>query len=435
MLRCSWQALFVGAMSFWSCLAGPAWQGSIGVMAAELEIVSETVLSTNGSTRGSAYGSASKIVTLGDKTHVAWLDTKSATMIQTYHHGTGDWLPAVHVGSGLDNHGGPALCADSRGYLHIVFGPHHGPLQHCRSERPNDASAWVRLPEFGDHATYPSLICGDDDTLYCAYRGRTAPLKLMFQRRPAGGEWSEPMVVVDAGVSDGYTQFGNCLCFGDGGALHLAFHVYDLHPAAGKAVGHLQSPDGGETWALADGTPVRLPYTPDQPGWVAASPDRDMRCWSVDCDPDGNPFLCVIRYRPKPSAVEVWSFEDGTWVSNDLGPVLAAHSEGLQATDAVHCLDDSGNLYVAAAVTGSGGWGHPTNETVLLVSSDRGKTFEVLSVPKPGSVAASWLPNLERRTGHNLVELPHLLYTYGAVGEGCAPPDVTEIRLVTLGRK
>ena len=415
-----------------SCLIGGLAKGGVDVAAASIEVASEKALSTRGSTRGTAYSMSNKIVTLGDKTHVAWLDTKSATMIQTFDHSTDEWLPAVHVGSGKDNHGGPALVADSKGYLHIVFGPHGGPFQYCRSERPNDASSWLKMPEFGDRGTYPSLICGKDDTLYIAYRGGSAPCKLLFQRKPAGGEWTEPVVLVDAAVPGGYTQYSNALCFGPDGTIHLAFHVYDLHPAGGKAVGHLQSRDGGVTWTLADGSPVELPYTPHDPGWVVKGPELDMRCANVDCDPDGNPYLTVSTFKPSPSRADIWRFVDGAWERIELAPLLRQLGYGPRVGAEPLCFDGNGNLYVALTVSKDGKWGDPTNEVLVLYSEDRGEHFQVLGASTPSPEASNWLPSLERRTGHNLVSVPHLLYTHGGPGEGCTPPDLTEIRLVKL---
>jgi len=38
----------------------------------------------------------------------------------------------------------------------------------------------------------------------------------------------------------------------------------------------------------------------------------------------------------------------------------------------------------------------------------------------------------ERRTGHNKVDVPNLVYTHGDQGEGCSPDVQTEIRFVSL---
>ena len=83
------------------------------------------VLSRAGSTRATAYPMSAKIVTWKDRTHVAWQRAADhATWITTLDLATDKWSKRVHLGPGDDNHGGPALTVDSRGCLHVVFGPH-----------------------------------------------------------------------------------------------------------------------------------------------------------------------------------------------------------------------------------------------------------------------------------------------------------------------
>ena len=127
-----------------------------------LRVSSETVLSTTGSTRASFYPASCKLLTLGDKTHITWLDAVSEIMVRTFDHATGELLPAVHVGTGADNHSGAAMCADSEGYIYMVFGPHHGDFQFARSAQPNDSSEWdaPRLRDQG-HVSQPGMRRGD----------------------------------------------------------------------------------------------------------------------------------------------------------------------------------------------------------------------------------------------------------------------------------
>ena len=98
------------------------------------------VLSERGCGRATAYEKSNKIVTIGDKTHVSWLDTekgKFLVKIQTLDRGTGEWSAVYTVGQAFDNHGGPALTCDNSGYLHIVYYPHHHPFRYRRSVRTN----------------------------------------------------------------------------------------------------------------------------------------------------------------------------------------------------------------------------------------------------------------------------------------------------------
>lgn len=400
-----------------------------------LKAKATVTLSTAGSTRATAYVMSSKILTLGGKTHVAWLDSGSKTMIQTYDRTTGKFGPVVHVGTGKDNHGGPAMCADSEGYLHIVFGPHHGPFQFARSARPNDASEWEALPEFGDHGTYPSLVCDREDTLHICYRGMPTPPKLMYQRRPKDGDWSEPRALVDASVPGGYTQYGNSLTVAPDGSLHLSYHIYDVHPAAGKAVGHMKSADGGETWTLADGTALALPVTPDMDAFVEHRPDLDMRAGNVVCDAQSRPYFMAGHYETTPKTAKLWRWREEGWQSFDLQPLIEPLMPDAQLAFGTASFDPQGNLYLAGAASKHAKWGDPTNHVFLLYSEDLGDDFDVLQVSPSDAAISNWLPNFERAVGHNAFDVPMLLYTHGVPGEGCTPPDLTEVRLVIFERQ
>lgn len=68
-------------------------------------------LSDHGCGRATAYSKSNKIVTLGTKTHAAWLDSqdgKFRVRIRTLDRATGRWSPVVTVGEAFDNHGGSA---------------------------------------------------------------------------------------------------------------------------------------------------------------------------------------------------------------------------------------------------------------------------------------------------------------------------------------
>ena len=89
------------------------------------------LLSDHGCGRATAYGDCNKIISLQDKTHVAWLDSVAEgfrVRTRTLDRKTNQWSPTYTVGEAYDNHGGPALTVDSLGYLHIVYYPHHHPL-------------------------------------------------------------------------------------------------------------------------------------------------------------------------------------------------------------------------------------------------------------------------------------------------------------------
>jgi hypothetical protein len=391
-------------------------------------------LSEGGSTRATLYAMSNKIVTIGGKTHVSWLDWLADTMIVTYDHDTGEITEPVLIGSGVDNHAGPAMCADSEGYLYVVFGPHHGPFQFARSARPNDASEWEALPEFGLKATYPSLVCDSEDTLHIAYRGGDVPCRVMYQRRPADGEWTEPRELVSAAVPDGYTQFGNALTVAADGSLHLAFHIYDFHPKGGKAHGHMLSRDGGESWMLMDGTTVELPVRQDQPELlVQASGDLDVRASNPVCDDQSRPYYMTTQYRPENDTL-LWSWREDGWQSKPLRPIVAESVDFSPSfVQGVTCSWSDGRLYLAVACGTSPSWGNPTNEVFLLTSDDYGETFAVQQLSETDPDLPNWGPSLERPVGHNSFDVPMLIWTHGERGSGVADETTTEVILGILG--
>ncbi len=120
------------------------------------------LLSREGSGRATGYAEANKIVTVGLRTHLAWLDSPKTgfkVRIQTLDHQLGVWSPVYEIGEAHDNHGGPALTRDEEGYLHLVYFPHHHSMRYRQSSRPNDASEWTEEIRFGENLTYPTLLC------------------------------------------------------------------------------------------------------------------------------------------------------------------------------------------------------------------------------------------------------------------------------------
>ncbi|MDP7050839.1 MAG: hypothetical protein QF600_02855, partial [Verrucomicrobiota bacterium] len=84
------------------------------------------LLSKQGCGRASGYAEANKIITAKGKTHVAWIDSPPEgfrVRVATLNQKTGKWSPTYTVGQAKDNHGGPALTMDSKGYLHIAYFP------------------------------------------------------------------------------------------------------------------------------------------------------------------------------------------------------------------------------------------------------------------------------------------------------------------------
>lgn len=398
-------------------------------------------LSAQGSGRATGYAETNKIVTEGERTHVAWLDSVPGgfrARVRTLDRASGEWSPVVTLGRAHDNHGGPALTTDSRGFLHTVFGPHHHPFIYRRSRRPNDASEWHDAVRFGERLTYPTLVCGPDDTLYltCRRSFRDRPWRVeLWTKRPGEG-WSGPRGILRSRYP-GYAHFQEALAWGqDHRTLHLLcrFHEKSDDEAYGRiqTVGYLRSRDFGETWERRDGSRVELPASADdvevlERGGVDA--DRILRAGGFATDPGGRPHgIYSVREGGRGRVFVAVPGDDGAWEREDLSGYLPEEyadrdlvmpggltftAEGRRVVVATlqHPQDDEKT------------WGHPTNEVVRLAwpagtaAGDRGEvSFDLWS--EPDAQRANWLPNIERSAGHHEVpEAPGIIHTVGPPGE------------------
>ena len=399
-------------------------------------------LSTNGSTRASAYAMSNKIITAKGKTFVTWLDRVADVRIATYDAAKKTWAGPALVGKGVDNHSGPALTMDSRGYLYVAYGPHHGPFQFRRSKRPYDAAEWGPVQRFGLKATYPSLVCAPDDTLHGTYRGGPKSWLLMYQRKPKDGRWTRPRVLFDPGGTYTYTQYGNPLAVARDGTLHLGFHVYtEKRPLTGRgrALGYLRSRDGGRSWETADGVAVDLPAGPKTPCFIEHGPTLNLRIGNLVLDGAGRPWLLAWHLARRPRTVLLWHHDGVRWVSRDLLPAVQRRLPACELAMGTMTFDRDGVLYVAAVVRKTGGsdktwFGHPSKEVVLMTSRNRGKTFRVLPISTPDPTLPSWLPSIERPFGAKPIGVPSFLYTHGNIGTygDCKSGGGTEVHFVRL---
>ena len=388
------------------------------------------LLSEHGCGRATAYADANKIITLQDKTHVAWLDSITEgfrVRIRTLDRKTNRWSPTYTVGEAYDNHGGPALTVDSLGYLHIVYYPHHHPFRYRRSVRPNDASEWGDEVQFGERCTYPTMVCGSDDTLYLTGRENRGdqPWYVNLYIKPPNAPWGEPIPLFQDDKG-GYVRFQQALLWGqDHRTLHLTLWIFDENRA--YTVGYLRSPDSGRTWERADGTPVLLPATRETVTLIDTK-HRDLRFGSIAVDGESTPYVlystCPSFALPSQAWV-VWLDGAGKWCRRSLTDELPKEWKGwsLAMDGAIHIAPD-GQIFIVLALmkpetVSEGNWGHKSAEIVGMQASDiRGK-FSVGLLSKPDMTVPHWLPNLERPTGHNRVDVPGVMYTAGVTGEGC----------------
>jgi len=394
------------------------------------------LLSATGCGRATGYAEANKIVTLGDKTHVCWLDSVPEgfrTRIRTLDRRTGRWSPVYTLGEAHDNHGGPALTVDSEGFLHVVYYPHHHPFRYRRSTRPNDASRWDEEIEFGQRCTYPTLVCGPDDTLYLSCRrsfGRQ-PWQVELWAKPPGGRWEGPTPIARSRHT-GYAHFQESLVWSpDHRLLHLACRIHEKSDkeAYGRiqTVGYMVSDDFGATWRRSDGSRIELPATAQTIDVIASGGvdrGRVLRAGAIAVDAQGTPHVIYTATENGRSETFVAAPQgDGRWRRRSVSQSLPEQWKdwNLMMPGGM-TLNPRGELIVAATVQQARAeedtWGHRTNEVVRLVSADRGETFSFELVSPPDRTVSHWLPNIEKPTGHNAIPVrPGIIYTAGPPGE------------------
>ncbi len=397
------------------------------------------VISQEGSGRATSYGEANKIVTLGDKTHVAWLDAIAEgfrVRIRTLDRRTGEWSPVVNVGDAMDNHGGPALTADSQGYLHIIYYPHHRPFRYRRSLRPNDASAWGPEIQFGESLSYPVVLCAPDDTLILTcrryYLDKSQPNEVELWKKTPGGEWQRQQTILRSRTLQ-YAHFQESMAWGaDGKTIHLSCRIYETSPKEGETpfqtVGYLMSPDLGKTWQRRDGTTVSLPANADTVDILASgggSTGRALYAGPLAVNQAGVPYL-LYSSRNKDGARTYLCSPDasGGWTQRDMHTFLpdAWRSYDLAMVGAV-TFSQSGRGTVVASVVKLGpgeiDWAHPSSEIARFWSDDGMATFKSEILQPTNPAVSHWMPNLERATGHHAIpHEPGIISIAGPAGAG-----------------
>lgn len=404
--------------------------GPIGF--AQVPFSKRFLLSVDGCGRATGYAEANKIVTRDGKTHVAWLDSVEEgfrVRVRTLDHASGDWSPPVTVGEGYDNHGGPALTMDAEGYLHIAYYPHHHPMRYRRSVKPNDASEWTEVEEFGARTTYPTLVCGKEGTLYCACReSGDGPWHSNLYVKKPGGTWEGPRSIM-VSQQGGYSHFMEALAWGpDQQTLHLSTRIYSGKPGRGHTVGYMRSHDGGETWENSRGEAIALPATADTIDVVASAGEDEgagLRAGSIAVDGNNVPCILYSDYDGKPT--EAWLARpdgEGGWEKRPLLPHLPEKLAGYGLlTPGVVSIGQDGLFHIALTAVDrrddpeASLWGHLTNEVVWMELASFDGEIASRVVSEVDRETPAWLPNVERPTGHNVVDEPGLIYTVGERGE------------------
>ena len=397
-------------------------------------------MSRNGSGRATAYAKTNKIITHDGKTHVAWLDSDNGTFmvrIRTLDNSTNLWSKAYDIGTGYDNHGGPSLAIDSNGHLHVVYGPHHGPLCYRKTVRANDASQWTDEIKFGERLTYPSLMVGSDNTLIvvCRMSYPDKPWCVVRHIKKPGEPWSGAKVLL-TGDERGYSQFHVSLAWGpQHKTLHFATRMYGDNPRWGYKVGYMKSNDMGETWKTHTGTSIQMPANRRTIGTIYTTPKehRDKHASGsavagglVSVDKSNVPHVLFHTlkddHRLPHQAWIATPNKKGEWnrmLLNDR--IDVCRSTDSLSTPGGFSIANDGSWNLAFTMTidpesAESPFGVSQNEVVWARSTDHGKTFQSKQLSSKTNDVPDWLPNIERSTGFNRVEKPAVIFTSGIKG-------------------
>jgi hypothetical protein len=294
-------------------------------------------------------GTGNKIITHEGKTHVAWLDSTEEgffARIRTLDRDTGEWSLVTTLGEANGNHGRPAITMDSLGYLHTVYGIHHNAVPYRRSLRPNDASEWTDERVFGSGMTYPTLICGPDDTLYLT--GRYGWEGVGMYAKPPGKDWEERGLIIR--VLEGcfsYAAFHSGLMWSpDRSVLHLSASTYQSkteqsnHWGQIQSANYMRSPDSGKTWERADGTSIELPATSETMDVLAAGESLNAKpgirnLGAMVVDSTGRPYVVYLHYNMEPPGQTFMVTPDanGNWQHLPLQEAIQKNWPGYAAVD------------------------------------------------------------------------------------------------------
>lgn len=394
------------------------------------------LLSSEGCGRATGYAEANKIISWGRKTHVHWLDSPDEgfrVMIKTYDHQNKSWSPSYVVGEGYDNHGGAALAVDSQGHLHMVYYPHHHEMRYRKSSRPNDASEWEEEIHFGERCTYPTLVCGKDDTLYftCRRSYKDKKWQLEFWSKAPNKNWEGPIPIVES-QHLAYAHFQESLTWSaDHSTLHLLCRIHEKTDDNGygriQTVGYMKSQDFGKSWMDAKANPLILPVSSssiDQIDKGGLDFDRILRVGSLAVSDQGRVFLVYSLQETDGSSFLVSIDQEGNKTTQVLNSFLPTEYKDWHLVMPGNiCFNKKGELFIVAQIQNVGTnnihktWGHASNEVVLLHSKDQGQTFSFQLISAFNPDLPNWLPSIERPTGHNQIEnQPFILFTSGNKG-------------------
>ena len=440
---------------------------SLALLEPSLALGREQVLLSEEGSVAATRGTGNKIITHGGKRFVAWMDKRGAgfvSIIKALDLSSGKWSPEYVIGVAKSDHGRPALTLDSQGYLHTVYGIHQDRVPYRRSVRPLDASEWTEKVLFGGRLSYPTLLCGADDTLFLS--GRYAWDGVRFYAKPPKRNWEDRGLIIR--VLDhcfSYAAFHEGIVWGpEHKTMHLACRFFQSTTTESidwgsiQSANYMRSHDSGRTWERASGAPITMPATSETMDVLIAAESMDPKPnifndGAIVVDSRGSPYVLYFLHTPqKPGQVFLVKAdpETGKWRQLPLQEALHRYYPGWAVVDSRSgfTITEDDRLYMALTVipvdhpaahwdgkpkdkhqNEPGYWSHYYPEAkriAWLESTDAGNTFTAYDVLDNDPRTAELHPSIEMDTGFHGIpagSYPALLYHTGTAGLGGTGED------------
>lgn len=370
------------------------------------------LLTDKGTDKGSGYSMQNKIVTsdVGGvrKTHFTYTrigDTEQfvhwksmSAWVATYNHQSEEIESRTYIGQIYDNHGTPSLAIDAKGYLHIVYAPHHHPFHYRKSLLPNNSTQWQAaefvsarngvLPSDYDYAaemqpvegewTYPIIKVDSAGIIHVA--GSLS--KSAAYVRKVNEEWQNPTVLYTADRT--YSRYNVMMNIGPRGAVHVLAPDMAISRRDTTAYYRMEtdyiyfrSDDHGVTFNRHS-----TAFSSRQ-GYIQGNGNMAV-------DSKGHPHFLAMERDYDQHRWQWHIFFDGQqWQREKI--IL----EDLYIWDSSFTIDDQDRLVIlTAANLADHHWRHASNRLLLMVgsSAEHLKAFEVVADLEERN---SWLPAVQ----------------------------------------
>ncbi len=390
------------------------------------ELVRESAvlrMSRQGSNRATAYLHGNKVISLPEGGHIVTYLESDGNQVLVILEQLDHMLTSKRrmvVGRAWGNHGGASMAVDSQQILHIVYGPHGGPMQYRRSLK---ASAWFDLgteQKFGGFLTYPSLVVDAKDRLWVAVRegsgeqGAKGTLEVWATDVQGNFQLvATPLVNREVG----YAAFNPSLHIDPEGRLHLTATIHEgtderLYGRY-QAITYITSEDAGTTWRNAKQEVLKLPATVAEAGAIFEGGMLKNKVVSggvvsTDANRQVMAHFHIEHVDQNRSSLILARLDKGLWQLDDLRQLCEVPANYEFCDPGVMCVH--GTTITFASVMqhialadrspfhGSA-WGHASNRVAIgrYNLSTRSGQFKLL--PADGNLEGPyWLPNLQRAT-------------------------------------